>query len=94
MRFNSILNLSRYISPLNRILSLKRTAECVGQAFEAIVHMIYVIEGSGALVNEKGEETPLKAGDFALVSPDEKHQYRNMGDVPFKMICGVPKEFE
>lgn len=59
-----------------------------------IVHMIYVIEGSGALVNEAGEERPLKAGDFALVNPDEKHQYRNKGDVPFKMICGVPKEFE
>ena len=56
--------------------------------------MIYVIEGTGALVNEKGEEQPLKAGDFALVNPDEKHQYRNNGDVPFKMICGVPKEFE
>ena len=56
--------------------------------------MNYVIEGSGALVNEKGEETPLKAGDFALVLPDEKHQYRNKGDKPSKMICGVPKEFE
>ena len=41
-----------------------------------------------------GEEQPLKAGDFAMVMPDEKHQYRNKGDVPFKMICGVPKEFE
>ncbi len=57
-------------------------------------HKIYVIEGSGALVNEKGEEQPIKAGDFALVMPDEKHQYRNKGDVPFKMICGVPKKFE
>ncbi len=57
-------------------------------------HMNYVIDGEGALVNENGEETPLKAGDFALVNPDEKHQYRNKGDKPFKMICGVPKEFE
>ncbi len=57
-------------------------------------HMNYIIEGEGALVNEAGEETPLKAGDFALVDPDEKHQYRNKGDKPFKMICGVPKEFE
>ena len=32
--------------------------------------MVYVIEGSGALVNEKGEEQPLKAGDFALVNPE------------------------
>ena len=57
-------------------------------------HMNYIIEGYGALVNEKGEETQLKAGDFALVNPDEKHQYRNRGDKPFKMICGVPSEFE
>jgi quercetin dioxygenase-like cupin family protein len=57
-------------------------------------HMIYVIEGSGALVNEKGEEQPLKAGYFALVMPDEKHQYCNKGDQPFKMICGVPKAFD
>ena len=58
------------------------------------IHMIYVIEGQGALVNEAGEETPLKAGDFALVNPDEELQYRNKGDQPFKMICGVPMEFE
>jgi quercetin dioxygenase-like cupin family protein len=71
-----------------RYLSLKNNEP------NLIVHMDYVIEGIGALVNEKGEETPVKAGDFALVNPDEKHQYRNKGDVPFKMICGVPKEFE
>jgi len=58
-------------------------------------HMNYIIEGEGALVNEKGEETPLRKGDFALVLPDEKHQYRNTsGDKPMVMICGVPKEFE
>jgi quercetin dioxygenase-like cupin family protein len=57
-------------------------------------HMNYVIEGIGALVNENGEETLLKPGDFALVNPNEKHQYRNKGNFPFKMICGVPKEFE
>ena len=59
-----------------------------------IVHMTYIIEGQGALVNEAGEETALKAGDFAIVNPDEKHQYCNKGEQPFKMICGVPKEFE
>ncbi len=57
-------------------------------------HMNYIIDGEGALVNEKGDETPLKAGDFALVDPDEKHRYRNTGEQPFRMICGVPKEFE
>jgi len=57
-------------------------------------HMNYVIEGEGALVNASGEETILKAGDFALVDPGEKHQYRNTGARFFRMICGVPKEFE
>ena len=56
--------------------------------------MIYVIEGTGDLVNENGDEQPLKAGDFSLVNADEKHEYRNKGDKPFKMICGVRKEFE
>ena len=28
-------------------------------------HTIYVIEGQGTQVNEAGEETALKAGDFA-----------------------------
>ena len=32
--------------------------------------MNYFIEDQGALVNEAGEETPLKAGDFALVNPE------------------------
>ena len=56
--------------------------------------MNYIIEGRGGLVDETGKEQPLKAGDFALVDPNEKHQYRNKGDKPFKMICGVPKECE
>lgn len=58
-------------------------------------HMNYIIEGEGAIVNEAGEEKPIKAGDFALVMPNEKHQYRNKSsDKAFVMICGVPKEFE
>jgi quercetin dioxygenase-like cupin family protein len=47
---------------------------CPESGSEVIVQMIYVIEGSGALVNEKGKETILKPGDFALVNPGEKHQ--------------------
>lgn len=61
--------------------------------------MIYVIEGQGALVNEKGEETPLKAGYLPLVNPEGLTQViparsmcRNQGDQSFKMICGLPKE--
>lgn len=58
-------------------------------------HMNYIIEGQGVLVNGSGEEQPVKEGDFALVNPNEKHQYRNTSsDKVFRMICGVPKEFE
>lgn len=58
-------------------------------------HMNYVIEGEGVLVDVDGNEKAIKAGDFALVMPNEKHQYRNTsGEKPFVMICGVPKEFE
>lgn len=58
-------------------------------------HMNYIIDGQGALVNENGEEQDMKKGDFALVLPNEKHQYRNKSeDKPMVMICGVPKAFE
>ncbi len=58
-------------------------------------HMNFVIEGQGVLINEIGEEQSLKEGDFALVYPDERHQYINKSsDKIFRMICGVPKEFE
>lgn len=58
-------------------------------------HMNYVIEGEGFLVNENGDKQPISKGDFALVMPNEKHQYRNASAKnDFVMICGVPKEFE
>ncbi len=40
-------------------------------------HMKYVIKGSGALVNEKGVEQPLKAGDFTLVNPEGRAHERS-----------------
>jgi len=58
-------------------------------------HMNYVIEGEGYLVNEKGEKLSVKKGDFALVLPNEKHQYLNKSmENQFVMICGVPNDFE
>jgi quercetin dioxygenase-like cupin family protein len=58
-------------------------------------HMNFIIEGQGLLINEEGKEHPVKAGDFALVYPNEKHQYKNSSsENVFRMICGVPKEFE
>jgi quercetin dioxygenase-like cupin family protein len=57
--------------------------------------MNYIIEGEGFLVNEQGEQQSVKKGDFAMVLPNEKHQYRNASTTEkFVMICGVPKEFQ
>lgn len=58
-------------------------------------HLNYVIAGEGTLVDGEGRETHLEAGCFAMVLPDEEHQYRNRSaDRPFVMICAVPKEYE
>ena len=58
-------------------------------------HLNYVIDGEGVLVAESGEERDIKEGDFALVLPGEKHQYKNKSEsAPLIMICAVPKEFE
>ena len=58
-------------------------------------HVNYIISGSGALVDPDGRETPITAGDFALVPPEEKHCYKNTGTAEnLVMICAVPKEHE
>jgi quercetin dioxygenase-like cupin family protein len=58
-------------------------------------HINYVLEGSGVLVAESGEEREIKKGDFVLVPPNEKHQYRSKSTgQALVMICAVPKEYE
>ena len=58
-------------------------------------HLNYVISGQGLLVDEQGQKHQLRAGEFALILPDEKHQFRNSSDTdPFVVICAVPNEHE
>jgi len=58
-------------------------------------HLNYIMEGRGAIVRESGEELELKKGDFAMILPDEKHQYVNKSSgESLVMICAVPKEYE
>lgn len=58
-------------------------------------HTNYIIAGEGELVDAEGKAHPLRAGDFALVLPNEKHQYRNTSaTTAFVMICAVPKSYE
>ena len=60
-------------------------------------HMNYVISGEGVLVDgdNGGKEQKIEPGDFALILPDETHQFRNtLADRPLVIICAVPKEYE
>jgi quercetin dioxygenase-like cupin family protein len=58
-------------------------------------HLNYIIEGRGVVRREDGSETPVKAGDFVMVLPGERHQYRNTADgEQFRFLCAVPKEYE
>lgn len=57
-------------------------------------HLNYVIEGHGVMVTEGGKEQEIEKGHFALVLPDAKHQYKNIGEKPLILICAVPKEHE
>jgi quercetin dioxygenase-like cupin family protein len=58
-------------------------------------HINYVIEGSGTVVTASGEERQIKKGDFVLILPNEKHQYRSSSaGHPLVIICAVPIEYE
>jgi quercetin dioxygenase-like cupin family protein len=57
-------------------------------------HMNYVISGEGVLVGED-RRYEAREGDFALILPGEKHQFRNTSaGQNLVIICAVPKEYE
>jgi quercetin dioxygenase-like cupin family protein len=57
-------------------------------------HMNYVINGEGILVAEN-QEHKLREGDFALILPGEKHQFKNSSENQMLLIiCAVPREHE
>lgn len=56
-------------------------------------HLNYIIEGEGVAL-EGETPRPVRAGDFVLVKPHEKHQYRNTGAGPLVFMCMVPSRFE
>ncbi len=54
-------------------------------------HEVFVVEGEGKFVTEKGEE-PLKAGDVLLVPPNDMHQFKNGPTGTMKFLCLVPND--
>jgi quercetin dioxygenase-like cupin family protein len=50
--------------------------------------------GEGVLVADDGQRE-IREGDFALILPGEKHQYRNSSESQnLVLICAVPTEHE
>jgi quercetin dioxygenase-like cupin family protein len=58
----------------------------------AIEHEIFILEGQG-YINAKGTRHAVSAGSFALVEPNEEHQFENTGDAVLKFLCIIPKEY-
>lgn len=57
-------------------------------------HEVVVMEGALAVVTKEGQ-TPITVGDVVMVSPGEKHQFKNTSaDQPAKMLCIVPVEYQ
>jgi len=56
-------------------------------------HEIYVMEGQGTVWRD-GQEVPIKPGDVLYIPADEKHQFKNAGNQPFKFMCLIPAKFQ
>ncbi|MDY6915946.1 MAG: cupin domain-containing protein [Candidatus Cloacimonadota bacterium] len=54
-------------------------------------HEVYVLEGKGQFVTEWGER-PFQAGDVIFVDPQEKHQFKNVGDNTMRFLCIIPHD--
>ena len=53
-------------------------------------HEIFVLEGNGTAVGEKGAES-ISVGDLISVPGEEIHQIKNTGKSTLKILCMIPK---
>lgn len=56
-------------------------------------HLNYVLQGRGELIDGEVPK-PIREGDYVLIEPNERHQYRNTGKSPLVFMCMVPCEYE
>jgi len=52
-------------------------------------HEAFVLQGSGVLVTEEGEEE-FKQWDVIFVDPKLKHQFKNTGETMMRFLCAIP----
>jgi quercetin dioxygenase-like cupin family protein len=56
-------------------------------------HEIYILEGAGLLVTEKGTQE-FQKGSAILIPPMEEHHLENSGPELLRLLCLVPRENE
>jgi len=56
-------------------------------------HLNYVIQGEGEILTDEGPRR-IAAGDYVLIEPRERHQYRNPSGDNLVFLCMVPKDYE
>ena len=54
-------------------------------------HEVFILEGEG-LVVAGDEEKLFRSGDVVFISPNERHQFRNIGKEVVKILCLIPHE--
>ena len=55
------------------------------------VHELYVLDGRGALITERGEFA-FATNDVMYVDPNMMHAFKNTGDGVLKFLCIIPHE--
>ena len=59
----------------------------------SLEEIYYFLEGSGTMWID-GQDVPIAAGDAVLVPPGIDHGFRNVGDIPLKLVIiwGKPRD--
>jgi len=52
-------------------------------------HEAFILQGTGVLVGKEGEK-PLAVGDVVYISPDEQHNFKNIGKEKLQFLCLIP----
>lgn len=75
-----------------RVFTLESGGHTPHHAHEA-EHVNYVLEGEGEILTDAGPRR-IAQGDYVLIPPQERHQYRNNSSVRLVFLCMVPKDYE
>lgn len=74
-----------------RVIEIKRKGERIPLYRHDYEHEIFVVEGTGNVLNQTGPK-PVAYGDFVYVPASEEHGFESTGKAPFRFICVIPMQ--